>query len=344
MVGRESVPDVAEASLQVLLKSHQFVLALAYLVPYTHDTLHLIVAVGERLLHQVAQHDVYHTVTLHVDDVALVQQLLAQQHPVLVGHTACEVEVTLQLTSLDVDLHVGIVGQVFLGIIELVEYIQSAWLVHYHHIEAGIESVCAACLVCTGCVAVLHHLELQGAVGAGLLINVDVDDIPRLAHDASGAGELAKGVSRTSIGSLVHAAVVTIYLIVVAHAEELFKVAAVAIVARIYLPGVVLHLLHHRLDGIGQDVVIGVGLQLLVGERLDVVLQSGAGFVLEEFGKSLVVGADVGLQVVEGVQLVASLLYELVGELYLLESPCAGHQSVGVPSHHVGCLVAVQTT
>ena len=342
VIHREGVPDVAETTLQILLEAHEVLLAIHKLAPYTYQTFHLVVALGHCLLHQVVAHDVYHTLTLQVDDVVLVQQLLAQQHPVLVGHTACEVEVALQLTALDVDLHVGIVGQVLLRIIELIEDVYGAGLVHDDCVESGMQVCGGTCLAVTGRLAVLHHLYLQSAVGAGLFIQIDVDDITCLAHDACGAGELAEGVAHTGVFVPRHLLVVAIYLVVVAHTEELLEAAAVAIGTLIYLPGVVLHLLHHCLDSLRQTGVIGIGLQLLVGECLDFLLQSGAGFVLEQVGQCGVVGADVGYQVLEGVQLLATLLDELVGELHFLESPCAAGQTFGVPSYHIGALVAVQ--
>ena len=150
VINREGVPDVAETTLQILLEAHEVLLAIHKLAPYAYQTFHLVVALGHCLLHQVVAHDVYHTLTLQVDDVVLVQQLLAQQHPVLVGHTACEIEVALQLTALDVDLHVGIVGQVLLGIIELIEDVYGAGLVHDDCVESGMQVCGGTCLAVTG--------------------------------------------------------------------------------------------------------------------------------------------------------------------------------------------------
>ena len=92
-----------------------------YLAPYAHQALHLIAAFSKSTLYQVVSHHVYDVLALHVHDVALVQKFFAQQHPVLVGHSSCEVEIALEFTAFDVNLHVWIVGQVFLWVIQLIE-------------------------------------------------------------------------------------------------------------------------------------------------------------------------------------------------------------------------------
>ena len=121
VVDGEGIPDVAEPTFQFILESHELFFALYYLAPYAHQALHLIVAFSKSTLYQVVSHHVYDVLALHVHDVALVQKLFAQQHPVLVGHSSCEVEIALEFAAFDVNLHVWIVGQVFLWVIQLIE-------------------------------------------------------------------------------------------------------------------------------------------------------------------------------------------------------------------------------
>ena len=133
----EGIPDVAETSLQVFLEAHEVLFALDKVVPDTHQAFHFT-SLADGILHQITNHGEDEAVALQVDDVALVEHLLIEERPVLIGHTACVVKVALQLTSLDVYLGSRIVGKILLGVAELVEDVECAGLTHQDDIESGM--------------------------------------------------------------------------------------------------------------------------------------------------------------------------------------------------------------
>ena len=225
MIDREGVPDVAEAALQVFLEAHEVLFQIDEVAPDAHEAF-CFGRSAHGTLDEVGEHGEYDALALEVDDLALVEQLVVEESPVVVGHAACVVEVALQLSALDVYLGSRIVGEELLGVVELIEYVERAGCAQEDGVEAYMEVGDRACLVVAGAVGVHHYLCLQGAVEAGFLVNIEVDDVACLAYDAGGAGELAEGVAHACVLVPTHLLVVAIYVVVVADAEELLEAFA----------------------------------------------------------------------------------------------------------------------
>ena len=338
---REGVPDIAEAALDVLLEAHQVFLALHEVVPDAHQAFHLIGGSGGSG-HEFLDHGEDEAMRLEVEDVALVKHLFAEEPPVLVGHAAGIVEVALQLSALDVNLGSGIVGKILLGVVELIEDVDGAGVAENQGVQSGMERGCGACLMVARAVAVHHDFSLQGAVGAGFLVDVDVDDVAGLAHDAGRSGELAVAVAHAGVFVPRHLLVVAVDVEVVADAEELLEAfACIAVRGGKALPGVVLHLEHHCLHVVVEGGEVGILGQRFVAEALYLVLEDGAGIVLEEIGKGGLVDGEVLPQVVVGIELRTSLCDECLVQFHFLKAPDAVGGIAG-PSDHDIAVVAVE--
>ena len=341
MIDGECIPDVAEASLEVFLESHEVLLAVDEGRPDAHQAL-CVACPADGWLDEAAEHGEDDPLGLEVDDAALVEHLVIEERPVLVCHASRVVEVALQLASLNVQLGRRVVGEVFLWVVELVEDVERALVAKHQGVETGVEGGCGACLVVARAVAVHDNLGLQGAVEAGFLVDIYIYDVTRLARDTRGAGELAEGVAHACVLVPRHLLVVAVDLEVIAYAEELLESLAGIGAGGVALPGVVLHLEHHGLHVGIQAREVGIRGQFLVAEGLYLILEDGAGLVLEEVREGFLVGGEVALQVAVVVDLCASGLYEVLVEVHLLEAPDAVHV-LGVPAYEHVAVVAMES-
>ena len=287
------------------------------------------------MLHQSCVHGEHEVFGLQVQHGTGFQQVLLQVLPVGVGHPACGIPVAVELSALDVYLDVGIVGQIFLGVVELVEDVK-------HHLVCGAVDVQAlsqihrrAGLVVARNSVRRYSFQLQSAAGLRRAIHIQVNDVARVGHDASRAGELAERVAHDEVVGVHHLLVMAVDL-VVGDAEETLVVGGVAAVG-VLLPGVVLHFQHHSLR-IQRGVML-VCCQSLVREGCNVSLECRAGLVLEEVVQMGLELSFVGNQVVVGVDFSAGGVDDLLRELCFLEAPfaCSG---IRAPQHHVVALTA----
>ena len=189
-----------------------------------------------------------------------------------------------------------------------------------------------------------HALQFQGALALGVVINIDIDDVARVGHDACGVGESPEAVAHGEVAAVGHLRVIAVD-VVVCHAEEPLIVGCVACRSvGVLLPGVVLHLQHHFLHGLAQSGIVGVCCQLLVGKSLNFSFQRAASLVLEQVVEVALIGGEVLHQFLVFLESAASVLDVLFTEFHFLECPDAGF-GTGVPQHYVVALRAgsVQT-
>ena len=269
----EAVPDIVVAAFQ-FVQTHVALLVGEDGVPHTHQTLHLV---GLALLHHLRVHAEHQMVVLQVQHGAFLQQVLLQQFPVGVGHATGGIPVAVQASAFDVDLNVGIVGQILLGIVQLIEDVQVGLVAQQDGVESGMQRGLSARAAGAG-----HGLHSQRTVCAGLSIHKDVDDVACIARDTRGVGQTAKPVAHARILHVGHQLIVAVHL-VVGHAEEALVVGRVAglFIGKL-LPGVVLHLQHHGLKRGREGCIVGIGGQFLIAEGLHLVLQHRACGIREE--------------------------------------------------------------
>ena len=168
--------------MQVFLEAHEVLLEVNEVAPDAHQSLCLTV-LSDSSLHQVGQHGKDDALALHVDDDALVKHLLVEERPVLIGHASCVVEVALHLSALDVYLGCGVVCQILLRIVELVEDIDGAGFAQQDRVESGTQVGRGAGLVGARAFAVRHDLYLQSAVGARVGVSIYIYNVSCLPDD-----------------------------------------------------------------------------------------------------------------------------------------------------------------
>ena len=342
MSNGESIPDIAEPSCQIFLKAHQVFLAFNEVVPDAHQTF-CFASLADSILHEVGHHGKDDSVALQVDDLALVKQFLVEERPVLVGHSSGIVEVALQLAALNMNLCCGIVCEILIGIVELIEDIDGTWRTQQDCVQTCMQSRSRACLMVARAIAIHHDFGLQSAVGTGFLVEIDVDDVARLTNDSSRTREFAKGVAHAGILVSCHCLEMTIDIIIVANAEELLE--ALSGIARRRgkaLPSIVLDLEHHSLHIVVQSGKVCILCKVFVVKSLNLVLENGAGIILEKVCKGGFVRIYVPLQFVIGIQFCPTFLDESVVQLYLFEAPNT-IVVIAVPTYHNIACVAMQT-
>ena len=199
------------------------------------------------------------------------------------------------------------------------------------------------CLVVAWAVAIHHDFHLQGAVEAGFLVHINIDDVASLTHDTCRTGQLAESITHAGIIAPPHLLVVAVNIVVITNAEELLEAfARIACRTGEALPSVVLHLEYHCLHVVIEGGKVEISSQCFVAEGLNLVLEDRAGFVLEEVCEGCLVGVEVALQLVVGIELCPTFFDECLVQLHFLEAP----DTIGcatAPSYHDIAAVAMQT-
>ena len=338
----EGIPDVAEASSEVFLEAHQVFLAFDEVVPDAHQALHFA-RLADSILHEVGEHGKDNAVTLKVDNLALVEHLLVKKGPVFVGHTSCVVEIALQLAALNVYLDCRIISKILRRVVELIEDVKRAGLGKKHCVESCMQACGRTSLMVARAFAVDNDLCLQRAVRTWFFIEVNVNNVASVTHDACRTGELAKSVAHAGILVPRHLRVIAINIVVVANTEELLEAfSRITRRRREAFPSVVLHLEDHRFHVVVEGGEVLIRCKGFIAEGLYLVLEDGAGIVLEQVVECRPVGADVLYEVGVGRELCTSVLDELVVKFCNLEAPDAVG-GVAVPPDHVVCRVAMQS-
>ena len=109
MVYTRSIKNVVALVLLRSTEAHEVVLTLYDAVPDFNKFLHVIRRV---LLASITWHVHNNQFALHVESLSPNKTISLHLLPILIGVTLCEVEVTIHLTTLNVDVHILIISEV----------------------------------------------------------------------------------------------------------------------------------------------------------------------------------------------------------------------------------------
>ena len=176
----EDVPDIVVTSFEIF-NAHVAVFVGADGIPHVHQAFHLV---GLGLFHEVGVHLEHEALGLEVQEGTCFQEILLQKLPVLIGHAARSVPIAIELSALDVDGHVGVVGQVLLRVGELIEDVDHLLLGEAEQVEAGLQRRDLAGRVVAGHAVGADRFELKGCAALVAAVDINVDDVACIGYDA----------------------------------------------------------------------------------------------------------------------------------------------------------------